>query len=311
MKKWLIGLLLVIGLAVGSSYFFIPDRLKISKHVIINNNQQGVFRFLADEDNWEKWWPDNGATEASILKHGDFEFQIKQVLHNAFEINLASNNVNTSSLLQIFSHAIDSINIKWSAELIAGNNPLRRIQQYFAAQKLGLYFESILDHMKKHVSSLKNIYGIDIKKEKVQSQLLISSKKSFSHYPTTPEIYTLIDKLKNQVAKSDAKADSFPMLNIQRRDSSLYIAQVALAIDKRIPEENDISVKWMMKDGNILSGEVIGDNKKIEVSMKQFDKYISDYQRTVIAIPFQLMITDRLKQTDSTKWVTRIYYPVI
>jgi len=36
-----------------------------------------------------------------------------------------------------------------------------------------------------------------------------------------------------------------------------------------------------------------------------------DYQRAIIAIPFQMLITDRTKETDSTKWITRLYYPVV
>ena len=314
MKKWLIGLVLVILLLVGCTYFFIPDRLKISKNILINANQQGTFRFLADKNNWTKWW--RGTTsdsdmEKGFLKYGDYDFHVNQILHNAFEINLIGENTYKTSLLQIFSSAVDSINVRWSAEFIAGSNPLRRIQQYFAAKKVELYFEDILNDLKKHLDTLKNIYGIDIKKEKVQFQLLISTKQSFSYYPTIIEIYSMIDKLKHHLNKSDVRADSFPMLNIQTTDSANYVAQVALPVPKKIPEENNISVKWMMKDGNILTAEVIGGIKSIDSSMKQFDKYISDYQRTVIAIPFQLLITDRLKQPDSTKWITRLYYPVI
>jgi hypothetical protein len=69
--------------------------------------------------------------------------------------------------------------------------------------------------------------------------------------------------------------------------------------------------KWMMKGGNILSGEVIGGPQEIDAATKQFELYIHDYQRTIIAIPFQMLITDRTKEPDSTKWITRIYYPVV
>jgi len=69
--------------------------------------------------------------------------------------------------------------------------------------------------------------------------------------------------------------------------------------------------KWMMKGGNILTGEVTGGQEQIEQAQKQMELYISDYQRSIIAIPFQMLITDRTKEPDSTKWVTRIYYPVV
>jgi hypothetical protein len=102
-----------------------------------------------------------------------------------------------------------------------------------------------------------------------------------------------------------------PMLNIMKIDNANYTAQVGLPVDKKLPEEGDIALKWMMKDGNILAGDVTGGPKQIEEAMKQFEKYILDYQRSIIAIPFQMLITDRTKEPDSTRWVTRIYYPVV
>jgi hypothetical protein len=41
------------------------------------------------------------------------------------------------------------------------------------------------------------------------------------------------------------------------------------------------------------------------------NNYISDYGRTIVAIPFASLITDRRLEPDSAKWVTRIYWPLI
>ena len=67
----------------------------------------------------------------------------------------------------------------------------------------------------------------------------------------------------------------------------------------------------MVKNGNILVVEVRGDQQTINEAIKQIEKYITDYQRSIIAIPFQSLITDRSKESDSTKWITKIYYPVV
>jgi hypothetical protein len=101
------------------------------------------------------------------------------------------------------------------------------------------------------------------------------------------------------------------MLNVKRIDSSIYEAQVGMPVDKELPSLDNITSKWMMKGGNILTGEVIGGQKQIDEATKQFEIYIRDYQRSIIAIPFQMLITDRTKQPDSTRWVTYIYYPVV
>jgi hypothetical protein len=40
------------------------------------------------------------------------------------------------------------------------------------------------------------------------------------------------------------------------------------------------------------------------------DQYFKDYNRVAMAIPFEYLITDRLKVPDTSKWVTKIYCPV-
>jgi hypothetical protein len=38
--------------------------------------------------------------------------------------------------------------------------------------------------------------------------------------------------------------------------------------------------------------------------------YVEDNKKTSPAIPYQSLITNRLTETDTTKWVTKLYYPV-
>jgi len=150
-----------------------------------------------------------------------------------------------------------------------------------------------------------------IENEKVQFQNLVSDKESFSHYPTTEDVYAIVSRLRNYIRQAGAKELFSPMLNIKKTDSTNYTAQVGLPVDKALPGKDDITSKWMMKGGNILSAEVTGGQKQIEEAQKQMELYIMDYQRAIIAIPFQMLITDRTKETDSTKWITRLYYPVV
>jgi hypothetical protein len=101
------------------------------------------------------------------------------------------------------------------------------------------------------------------------------------------------------------------MLNIETKDSIVYFVRVGVPVNKKLPGTESATIKQMLKNGNILVAEVTGDRNKIEHALKQFEKYISDYRRSIVAIPFQSLETDRLKVTDSTKWVTKIFYPVI
>jgi effector-binding domain-containing protein len=198
-----------------------------------------------------------------------------------------------------------------NAEINSGSNPVSRIAAYFKARKIKTTFNDILLALKEYVIDQKNLYGLDIRKEKVQYNYLIFTNKTTTSYPTTQQVYNIVEELRAYAAKSGAGEIFYPMLNVKKIDNSTYEAQVGLPVDKKLPDTESISTKWMMKDGNILAAEVTGGQQQIEEAFKKFELYILENKRSIIAIPFQMLITDRVKEPDSSKWVTKLYYPVV
>ena len=314
MKKILIGLLVFILILWAVLYAMVPEKLVIGSSTSFSANREGVYRFLINDSNWIKWWP--GTTEKTgngpfIFKYKNCDFQIDKILYDAIQLNIETNSDSLACSLKLIPYSIDSIGIELSTELTSGSNPFSRVSSYFRARNIKHVLDAFAASVRSYTSSLKNIYGINIKKEKVQYQFVLSDKQSFTHYPTTEDVYAIIGRLRDYIRRSAATELFSPMLNIRKVDTITYIAQLGIPVDKELPQQQNIMSKWMMKGGNILSGEVIGGPQQIDQAIKQFELYIHDYQRTIIAIPFQMLITDRSKQPDSTKWITRIYYPVV
>lgn len=314
MKRFFTIAGIILFLFLASVYVLIPEKLNIASAVSYNANREAVFRFLINDTNWQKWWPgvvsknENGST---LLTCGDYNFQVEKIMYDVIRLKTGKNNPD-SVLLRIVPYKIDMIGIELSTSVNNGMNPFSRISGYFQAREIKKISDKIVSALEKYTGDIRNIYGgINIRNEKVQYQHLVSVKQELPHYPSTGEIYTIIEKLRNYVRIRGAKELFSPMLNIRKADSSSYIVQLGLPTDKDLPEDGNISSKWMMKDGNILAGEVAGGPEQIEAAMKQFEQYILDYQRSVIAIPFQMLISDRTREPDSSKWVTRIYYPVV
>ena len=314
MKKIFLFISIFLILCIAAVYIFVPRKLFVSSVLSFHANRDGLHRSLADDTNWKKWWPGTVTrTNNNSLRfsHGSCDFQVREILYSAIQLKLISNNDSLDGLLRLIPFNNDSIRIELSSELNASPDPFSRVSTYFRGKRIEKTFDDIVLSLSKYASDAKNIYGINIKNEKVQYQNLVSTKQSFSHYPTTEDIYSMIARLRSYVNQSGAKELFSPMLNIKRTDSTNYTAQVGLPVDRALPDKDDISAKWMMKGGNILTGEVTGGEKQIEQAQRQMEFYIIDYQRSIIAIPFQMLITDRSKEPDSTKWVTRIYYPVV
>ena len=62
--------------------------------------------------------------------------------------------------------------------------------------------------------------------------------------------------------------------------------------------------------GNILTGEVKGGTYTINQAEMELKNFVTDFKRISPAIPYQSLITNRLQEKDTTKWITKLYYPI-
>jgi hypothetical protein len=99
------------------------------------------------------------------------------------------------------------------------------------------------------------------------------------------------------------------MLNVSTSDSATFNCMVALPINKKV-EGNGAIFFVRMVPGRFLTSEVKGGPYTIASAHRMMDQYFKDFNRVTMGIPFEYLVTDRLKETDTTKWITRIYGPV-
>ncbi len=313
MKK-ILFILIFLACCIGAVYIFIPKKMGISGALSFHANGDGLLRSLAEESNWKNWWPGTvSTTNTNPLRftYDGYDFQVRELLYSAIKLKLIQNGDSSDGLLRIIPLSNDSIRVELLSQVKARGNPFSRVTNFLRGKRIERTFNDIVLSLSKYAGKLKNIYGMDIKNERVQFQNLVSAKESFSHFPTTGDVYAIIARLRHYINQAGAKELFSPMLNIKKTDSTNYTAQLGLPVDRALPDKGDISSKMMMMGGNILTGEVTGGQKEIEGAQKQMELYIRDYQRSIIAIPFQMLITDRTKEPDSSKWITRIYYPVV
>jgi hypothetical protein len=314
MKKILLFIFISLAFCIGAVYIFIPRKMGVSGALSFRANGDGLLRSLAEESNWKNWWPGivtKTSNNSLRFTHDDYDFQVRELLYSAIKLKLIHSGDSSDALLRIIRFNNDSIRVELLSQVEAQRNPFSRVATYLRGKRIERTFNDIVLSLSTYAGKLKNIYGMDIKNERVEFQNLVSAKESFSHFPTTEDVYAIITRLRTYIKQAGAKELFSPMLNIKKTDSTNYTAQVGLPVDRALSDKDDISSKWMMKGGNILTGEVTGGQKEIEEAQKQMELYIIDYQRSIIAIPFQMLITDRTKEPDSAKWITRIYYPVV
>jgi len=305
MKKVLIGLVLSIAFLLAAVYLFIPRKIKIEAAVPLNAALPGVFRTLINDSNWKKWWPGDVP-----FAYNQQAYSIKGKLFNVFDIDIYSDKDTINSRMELVPVNENTMTIIWNAEQASSNDPLKRFDRYRHAKQTEKNMNAILQSLKTFLQKKENIYGFDIKETLVKDSALISTRRQFDHYPGPQEVDSMIQSLKKYISQNKAVEKNLPMLNVFELGSTRYEAMTAIAVDKALPKTNEFAPKFLLKGGNILEAEIQGGPYTIEKGLKELENYRADYKYNSPAIPYQLFVTDRAKEPDTTKWITRLYYPI-
>jgi hypothetical protein len=313
MKKWIFGVLFFALLLLASLYIFIPNVVTLKSNIGIKVTQQGLYRMLLDTNNVQKWWPGNESknTDGNKFLLNGYYYKIYANNISLAPVTITNSETDLKTSLYIISLETDSVKLAWVGSMVTSYNPVKRFFAWQKAKKINGDMNSILQKMQFFYSVNENIYGIKVEKALVTDSVLISTGANSKGYPDTKFIYTLINKLRAHAAANNVKETGFPMLNVDTKDSITFNVRVALPISKALPNTGDIAQKRMLADGNILVAEVKGGVATTTAAFEQIIKYSLDYQRVAPAIPFFSLITDRTKEPDSSKWITKVYCPVM
>jgi len=314
MKKSSVALFVFFLILIAFLYLFIPNSVSINQEVFIKSNAQGIYRNLGVENNWKQWWPgtiDKSDNLNQIFKLNSYTYTVTDKSVSNLFILIKGNHIAAKTLLHVIPLKPDSIKLIWGGKILTSKNPVKRIQKYFEAKALKKEMKKIIGKMDEFFSDNANIYGIPIKQELVVDSILVSTNAVSTGYPDTEFISNRINKLKNYIRSQSAKETGYPMLNVSTSDSINFLTKVAIPVNKRLKDSGSISYKWMLGGGKILVTEIKGGPHSIKEGFTKMEYYVNDYKRVAPAIPFQSLLTDRMKEPDTSKWITRIFYPVM
>jgi hypothetical protein len=308
MKKWLVVLLSLFVLFIACVYFIVPNPKQITKTALIRCSPEAAYRYLLTDTGWNNIWPvQNSHSSSASLVYDSNVYKVEQKTFEGFIISVRGL-VNTETYLKVLSLRNDSVGLEWKAEVATSANPFRRLAMNARANTLSADMSAILRQFKTFFEQPKNIYGIDVKQQKVRDSILMTIKQVSDQYPTTDKIYRLIGHLRTHIEKNTGKETNYPMLHIDSVGHQ-YTVMVGIPVNKVLNESGDIVLKRMVL-GNILEAEVQGGTFRVNQAAKQLEHYVSDYKYSSPAIPFQQLVTNRLQEPDSSRWITRLYYPV-
>ena len=305
MKKIFIGLVLSIALLVVAFYFFIPGKIKINESITVKAAAPAVSRLLTNYSSWAKWWPGK-----DVFAYKAERYTPQGKAFNVVVVDIYSGSDTINSRIELVLANEDSTAIIWSAVKSTSNNPFKRFSDYRDGRHTRENIRDLLSQIRSFFEKTENIYGFPVQKKKVVDSVLISTRRSLTHRPTVKDVDDMIQSLKKYIAENKAVEKNYPMLNVTKINSTTYEVMTAIPVDRSLTDTKEFVTKFLLKGGNILEAQIQGGPYVIETAINELETYLSDHQYISPAIPYQLLVTDRAKEADTTKWITKLYYPI-
>ena len=306
--------LLVLGLlliAFISIYFVVPQYLIAKSTINIDITDVNVFKFLINKQAWPKWWPgSHDANNGNLFSYNGKTYTINKDANSFVDVTINAPDLELTGKINYFALGDGSTAIEWTAQKQSSLNPVERIGEFFKVKKEQRQMDTLLSRFKQFMLKDNNVYGINVKVARVKDGIMLATN-SISKTPPPPDvIYTIVARLRRQIAAQNALETNKPMLNINQTDDKDYHVMVAIPVDKEIPPGPGNVIYKMVVGGNILEADVKGGRHTIDNAFTQLKNYQKDHSLVSPAMPFELMVTDRSMEKDTAKWLTKIYWPI-
>ena len=304
MKKWIVIVFGVLLLSIVCIYVLIPGTVLIERVEPVKCNATSAFTFFNSEQKWTKWWPGQEGVS------GGYRFRLQSLYYLNVDIKISGEEMDVSSRMSVIPVRNDSILLQWTCRVPTSPNPVQRVLRYRAAKRLSGSMQDILTGAGAFLGKQENVYGVAFREGSTSDTYLVALRKNFTDYPSTREIYDMIGIMQAYIKESGARQTSYPIMNVDRPDSSgKWRMTVAVPTDRALEKKGDIYFMRLIP-AKFLIADVKGGEMTVMNGVEGMNNYIRDYRRTVMAMPYRALITDRMAEPDTSRWETRLYCPI-
>ena len=313
MRKWIIGIVFIFVLLLAGIYLLVPAKPVVTHLAVVNATAKSIYRSLTDATMIQKWWGDSSLAPTPARNNefaaAGFNYHFKPLMYNGVEVTISKGSSTWPSVMSIASVVQDSSLVEWKAEWPATSNPLQRLQHYWQAKKVKQQMGEVMQQFAAFMNRKENVYGLNIVRAKVTDTVILTHKRVLKDFPTPVVYYGMIQELEQYLATTGVQATNYPMLNISAINEEEIGVMVGIPISKAVTEKAPFQIKRMIP-GNILVAEVTGGNHTVVTALQEMQNYVQENGLLPPAIPYQQLVTNRLAVQDTTKWVTKLYFPI-
>lgn len=302
MKKWLILLVPAILL----SLLLVPFAFKQSDTINVPFPLEAALRVMHDPKQMA-WLPGERKNDSAFV-FANKEFYGHPSSATGYYIRSSDPEGTVRMRIDALPAGTDSSKLILQSTFLPSSNPLKKIGQLVGAWRWRKQHQQFRDALKQFFLSTEHVYGFPIRMDKVKHSPHVSQLQTYDTKPGIEAVYDLIRELREYVASQNAVIVDSPIMNVVM-DGGRYKLMVAVPTDRKLQTSGKVLLKEMVL-GNILIADVTGGPSSINRCREQLENYARDFNKLSPAIPFERLITNRITEKDSSRWVSTVNYPV-
>lgn len=320
-----IFILLVIFALSG---LFLPKNVKIESVKDIQAPIEIVFDQVNKLENWENWspWLEKDSTMKlsyqgpAAGKGAVYIWSGEDSGNGSLEITGSESNARIETYINFNGQS--NANGEWTFEEINGttrikwafiNNDAKYAERYFLAffkKNIKRMLESGLNNIEEVSKKLKKsrIGSITVEDLEERHALIIQDSADFEGIGSKMgEMYGLLMKKMEQM-NLEVVGAPFAIYHNWDPEGKTHFA-CGLPISKKVYARKPVEY-LRLKETRVVSVVHYGEYNT-EKAHRAIDQFVNENQLVITGAPWEEYLTDPMSETDTSKWQTKVYYPIL
>lgn len=321
----LIALLLIIAL-------FLPSNFHVERSVEIDKPLNIIFKTAVDMNQRAKWDPwlemepnaeinvqmtpkiiGSGYTwKGEII--GEGKITIQEFIPNELiksKIEFIEPQSMESDVIWSFNEADNGTIITWAFEGTL-SYPIEKWSGLFMDKFMGPQFEKGLNNFKNLVESLPDMSGRtgEIKEFQFEGLIAVSIKEECEMNKLNSKMIEIYPQLMNYLNENDSKIYGPPFAIYHESETDGFtLLECGLPVKSKIEGKGNINFIKILPTKTIMASH-FGHYNTVQLTYGTLLNYINDNGIEVTGTPWEMYITDPMKEPDQSKWETKVYFPI-
>jgi effector-binding domain-containing protein len=329
LKNVSIILLVLVILLIAIAYL-LPNKVQVQKTSLIHAPTSTVFEQVNNLHNWEKWSPWFRLDTTMDIKYfgnakgegSGYEWKsenrkvgsgslviIASVPEDSIltELEFTSNQKIISSIL--FNSTDSGTMVTWGIEFKLGKNPFLRYIGLFMKKNIENDFAKGLENLDIYLKSQHLPVDMKIELTTIQSFNYISIRDTVIFNDISTKMGEYFGVLMEYMNRKNLVQTHAPFAIYHSFTNDDADIEVGIGITQPVETKQPI-ISGKFNASNVVVADYYGPYNNISKAHELIQTWLAANNKKMKGPPYEFYVTDPSSEKDSTKWLTRVYYPV-